>query len=70
MRDLILHHYDLSPYAEKVRLMLGLKGLFNAKSIKLNRATMSRRPTSMRRSPGKRLARPNWNSPLPSPKPT
>ena len=27
MTDLILHHYDMSPYAEKVRLMLGLKGL-------------------------------------------
>jgi glutathione S-transferase len=27
MSDLILHHYELSPYAEKVRLMLGLKGL-------------------------------------------
>ncbi len=27
MPDLILHHYDLSPYSEKVRLMFGLKGL-------------------------------------------
>jgi glutathione S-transferase len=27
MTDLILHHYDMSPYAEKVRLALGLKGL-------------------------------------------
>ncbi len=27
MADLILHHYDLSPYSEKVRLMFGLKGL-------------------------------------------
>lgn len=27
MSDLILHHYDGSPFAEKVRLMLGLKGL-------------------------------------------
>jgi glutathione S-transferase len=27
MSDLILHHYDLSPYSEKVRLMFGLKGL-------------------------------------------
>ena len=27
MPDLILHHYELSPYAEKVRLALGLKGL-------------------------------------------
>jgi glutathione S-transferase len=25
--DLILHHYDLSPYAEKIRLCLGRKGL-------------------------------------------
>ncbi len=25
--ELILHHYDMSPYAEKVRLMFGLKGL-------------------------------------------
>jgi glutathione S-transferase len=25
--ELILHHFDLSPFAEKVRLMLGLKGL-------------------------------------------
>ena len=27
MADLILHHYDISPYAEKIRLALGLKGL-------------------------------------------
>jgi glutathione S-transferase len=27
MPDLILHHFDLSPFAEKVRLVLGLKGL-------------------------------------------
>lgn len=27
MSELVLHHYDMSPYAEKVRLMLGLKGL-------------------------------------------
>ncbi len=27
MSDFILHHYDLSPYAEKVRLVFGLKGL-------------------------------------------
>ena len=27
MADLILHHYDLSPYSEKVRLMFGLKDL-------------------------------------------
>lgn len=27
MSDLILHHYDLSPFAEKVRLVLGYKGL-------------------------------------------
>jgi glutathione S-transferase len=27
MNDLILHHYDGSPFSEKVRLMLGFKGL-------------------------------------------
>lgn len=27
MNDLILHHYDLSPFAEKIRLALGVKGL-------------------------------------------
>lgn len=27
MSDLILHHYDLSPFAEKIRLALGIKGL-------------------------------------------
>ena len=27
MPDLILHHYPMSPFAEKARLMLGLKGL-------------------------------------------
>lgn len=27
MPELILHHYDYSPFAEKVRLMFGLKGL-------------------------------------------
>jgi len=27
MSDLILHHYDVSPFAEKIRLALGLKGL-------------------------------------------
>ena len=27
MPDLILHHYDMSPFAEKIRLALGLKGL-------------------------------------------
>lgn len=27
MNEIILHHYDLSPYAEKIRLSLGLKGL-------------------------------------------
>jgi glutathione S-transferase len=27
MAELILHHFDLSPFAEKARLMLGLKGL-------------------------------------------
>jgi glutathione S-transferase len=27
MSELILHHYDTSPFSEKVRLLLGLKGL-------------------------------------------
>lgn len=27
MTGLILHHYETSPFSEKVRLMLGLKGL-------------------------------------------
>ena len=27
MPELILHHYDISPYAEKIRLCFGLKGL-------------------------------------------
>ena len=27
MADLILHHYPLSPFAEKIRLILGMKGL-------------------------------------------
>jgi len=27
MNELILHHYPQSPFAEKARLMLGLKGL-------------------------------------------
>ena len=27
MTDTILHHYETSPYSEKVRLGLGLKGL-------------------------------------------
>ena len=27
MTDIILHHYEVSPYSEKVRLGLGLKGL-------------------------------------------
>ena len=27
MAELILHHYDISPYAEKIRLAFGLKGL-------------------------------------------
>ena len=27
MTEIILHHYPRSPYAEKVRLALGLKGL-------------------------------------------
>lgn len=27
MADLILHHFDISPFAEKIRLVLGIKGL-------------------------------------------
>ena len=27
MTELLLHHYDLSPYAEKIRVALGIKGL-------------------------------------------
>ena len=27
MADLILHHYDISPYAEKIRAIMGFKGL-------------------------------------------
>ena len=27
MSDVILHHYDLSPYAEQIRLILGFKGI-------------------------------------------
>ena len=27
MAEIILHHYDMSPYAEKIRLVMGLKGL-------------------------------------------
>ncbi len=27
MAEIILHHYDLSPYSEKIRLAMGLKGL-------------------------------------------
>ena len=27
MTDLILHHYDVSPYAEKIRTVLGIKNL-------------------------------------------
>lgn len=27
MAELILHHYDISPFAEKIRLIMGLKGL-------------------------------------------
>src|SRR6516165_8565081 len=36
MTDIILHHYDTSPYAEKVRTGLGLKGLAWA-SVELSR---------------------------------
>jgi glutathione S-transferase len=34
MADLILHHYDTSPYAEKIRLVMGIKGLA-WKSVKI-----------------------------------
>jgi glutathione S-transferase len=27
MPEIILHHYDTSPFSEKVRLLLGLRGL-------------------------------------------
>ena len=27
MSDLILHHYAMSPYAEKIRICMGIKGL-------------------------------------------
>ena len=27
MADIILHHYETSPYAEKIRVALGIKGL-------------------------------------------
>ena len=27
MHDLILHHYDEAPFAEKIRLVFGIKGL-------------------------------------------
>jgi glutathione S-transferase len=27
MTDIILHHYEISPYSEKVRIGLGLKAL-------------------------------------------
>ena len=36
MIDLILHHYDGSPFSEKVRLVLGLKGL-NWRSVQVPR---------------------------------
>ena len=29
--EIILHHYDTSPFSEKVRLMLGIKGLLGAR---------------------------------------
>jgi glutathione S-transferase len=35
MTDIILHHYDLSPFAEKIRLALGYKGL-PWKSVKVD----------------------------------
>lgn len=34
MSDIILHHYDLSPFSEKIRLALGYKGL-DWKSVKV-----------------------------------
>ena len=37
MTDIILHHYDTSPYSEKVRLGFGLKGLAWA-SVELHRS--------------------------------
>ncbi|WP_247997895.1 glutathione S-transferase N-terminal domain-containing protein [Brucella tritici] len=27
MTDLILHHYEASPYSEKIRILMGFKGL-------------------------------------------
>ena len=27
MTDLILHHYEASPYSEKIRTLMGFKGL-------------------------------------------
>ena len=27
MADIVLHHYDISPFAEKIRAVLGYKGL-------------------------------------------
>ena len=34
MSQVILHHYQLSPYSEKIRLALGLKGL-NWRSVEI-----------------------------------
>jgi hypothetical protein len=39
----ILHHYDTSPFAEKVRLMLGFKGL-DWLSVKVPQTMMTRSP--------------------------
>ena len=33
MAELILHHYDISPYAKKIRLAFGLKRLVRASVI-------------------------------------
>ena len=62
MTDIILHHYETSPYAEKVRLGLGLKGLAWA-SVEIPvimpkpdlTALERNRPAGPRR-PGRRLA--------------
>ena len=41
MAELILHHYDISPYAEKIRLAFGLKRLDWA-SVIVRRPSRSR----------------------------
>ena len=38
MSQVILHHYPLSPYSEKIRLALGLKGVsWNSVEIRFGR---------------------------------